>query len=482
VTRFYEVNRSRLNIYMGGISARFNLSGDKLKFLFNLILIVLGLSRVFFINAWGMVDVEWWRAWLEHIEEVGFRNIYSVSEDSLALFLNLAHPVQLPSGFTTFPQITIPEFSANLYSRDSFPIAQPPIFFMDLFFVSKIQSLSQISSDYQILNLTNIFWSLILTFSFGLLLKKLKKGNYVTYALLLIWANPLLILQSNLQGYRDLLTITLLTFSLLFIQYSGRYLYLSGIFFGAACLTKPTALYLVPLFFMMFNKETIKKIVIGSSVVLFSTIGIYAVIKRLYGLTAAMLTEMSISNSWSEGISVWSPFRLINVYSRFLPLDSLMTQEIVSTLNTLLENVGLISLFYFTGFCGLALLSRKMFSPNLLSPIVPIFLLILYLFNPSSRMNHYFVFVPIWLIGLTQAKTRNYSVLILVIFFIQDFFYAGLGRNSFFDGSDYYPIVNFTLSIIAIFIAVHFLRNNLQRKQSDRISSGGYIEVKQLDD
>lgn len=445
--------------------AQRHLSGTKIKYIFNAFLLLIGLGRALTINSWGMVDAEWWRAWLDHIEEVGFRNLYSNTADSLALFANLAHPIQLPSGFITFPLITIPEFSANLYFRDSFPIAQPPIFFIDLFIVGLLKPTLGLSSDYQILNLTNMFGSLILTFSFGLLLKKLGVKNYTTYALLLVWANPLLILQSNIQGYRDLLMVTFLTVSLLFSQFSGRYLYLAGIFFGAACLTKPTALYLVPLFLMIFNKQIIKKIVAGSSVALFTTLLIYAYLQRLYGLTAAMLTEMSIANSWSEGISIWSPLRLVSQYSQFLPLDRQRTQEIVHILNTLREHIGLISVFYFAGFVGLAVLIRKTFKPNLFSPLVPIFILLLYICNPSSRMNHYFVFVPIILIGLTQAKTRTYCMPILLCFFIQDFFYAGLGRNSFFDGTGYYPIINFILSIAVVFLIGHFWKINLTREE-----------------
>jgi hypothetical protein len=404
------------------------------------------------INSWGMVDTEWWRAWMAHIQEVGIRNVYSNITDSSALFANLSNPILHPNGFKTFPDIHIPEFSANLYWRVLFPIAQPPIFYLDLLFVLFFKTYLGINSDYQILNMTNIFWSLILTFSFGLLLKKLNVHRYITYALLLIWVNPLFILQSNVQGYRDLLIVIFITLSLLFSQSSGKKPYFAGLFFGAACLTKPTALFLLPVLLLIQNKQVIRKMFVGSTFALLTTTAIYAYFQRLYGLTAAMLTEMSLANSWSEGISVWSPFRIIGLHSNYLPISTELIHPFITFLDRFRSHIGYFSALNFIGFLVIAALIRKSHSPDLFSPVVPLFVFLLYISNPSSRMNHYFVFIPIWLIGFTKTSTRAFSALILLAFFIQDFAYAGLGRNSYFDGTRYFPLINFILTFVIILL------------------------------
>ena len=77
-----------------------------------------------------------------------------------------------------------------------------------------------------------------------------------------------------------------------------------------------------------------------------------------------------------------------------------------------------------------------------------LFVITLLLALPNIKINHYFVFLPIWLIIFAKKKLRSTSVFTLPIFFIQDLIYGGFGRNSIFDGTKFSAPINIVLTIL----------------------------------
>ena len=77
-----------------------------------------------------------------------------------------------------------------------------------------------------------------------------------------------------------------------------------------------------------------------------------------------------------------------------------------------------------------------------------LFAITLLLALPNIKINHYFVFLPIWLIIFAKQKLRSTSVFILPVFFIQDLIYGGFGRNSIFDGTKFSAPINIVLTIL----------------------------------
>jgi hypothetical protein len=330
---------------------------------------------------------------MSHLNLVGFANLYSNPIEGIEILKALGNPISVDGTIVTFPFISTPTFLPNDYFRQLFPIAQPPIFFLDLAFTSGLKNFLNIESDYIILNFTNIIFSIILTIVVTKILKYRNVNNYKIWGVALIWANPLLILQANVQGYRDLLLLILITVSFQIILKSQKYTYLSGMIFGLACLTKPTAIYLlIIIFIIMANKEFLKYIV-GMLSKTCIVMAAYLVTKRIYGLISAIFTEFSFTKTFSEGISFWSPIKLIYDHNEFLPFSVSLKENLFAFSKILAINLNYISLLHILIFILFAAKLRRIEKIDLFDVRIQIFTFLYYFFIPNSRMNHYFVFI-----------------------------------------------------------------------------------------
>jgi hypothetical protein len=74
-------------------------------------------------------------------------------------------------------------------------------------------------------------------------------------------------------------------------------------------------------------------------------------------------------------------------------------------------------------------------------------------------MNHYFVFITIWLIAIPIMKKYIFSGAIIFLLFIQDFLYGGFGRNSLFEGTKFSLLVNILFSAAVL---LYFIRKKLK--------------------
>lgn len=401
-----------------------------------------------FINSWGMVDSEWWRAWINQMDKVGLLNIYSESFKGFDNFANLLDPIKLFGTVVTFANISVPNFIPNDYHRTIFPIAQPPFFLADLAFARFMKNNFDFSSDYSALNVTNIVWTVFFTMTLGLLIKRLNNKHYINWALLLGWANPLLILHANIQGYRDMLTILLITVSITLIISKQQFDLLAGITFGAACLCKPTTIYVFPIMLMVMERKRLLRFISGIASIAGLLLLTFFATGKLYGLLAALLTEMSFAKSLSEGISAWNPFFILAQHSDSLPLEGNLKSLISRFLLELHSHIGVLSIIHLLIFMGIAF---KVRFKNLIPfnhLIIQIYLITFYITMPNTRMNHYLVFLPFWLIGIVHKPNRLFNLIIVSVFLLQDFIYAGFGRNSIFTGSSFYSLCNLVLTVV----------------------------------
>ena len=422
-------------------------------------LILFGLSRFLFLNSWGIVDSEWWRAWISHLNLVGFANLYSNPTQGIGVLKALGNPISVDGAIVTFPFISIPTLVPNDYFRQLFPIAQPPIFFLDLAFVSTLKKSFNVESDYFILNFTNILFSIILTIVVTKILKYRNVSNHQIWGVALIWANPLLILQANVQGYRDLLLLILITLSFQIVLKSPKHAFPAGIIFGLACLTKPTAVYLLIIIFIIMANKEFFKYVMGMLFATSIVLAAYLVTNRIYGLIAAIFTEFSFTKTFSEGISFWSPIKLIYDHSELLPFSVSMKENLFEFSKILAINLNYISLLHIFIFTLAASKLRRLEKIDVFDVRIQMFTLLYYFFIPNSRMNHYFVFITIWLIAIPIMKKYLFSGAIIFLLFIQDFLYGGFGRNSLFEGTKFSLLVNILFSAAVL---LYFVRKKLK--------------------
>jgi hypothetical protein len=397
---------------------------------------------------------------MKHLTLVGFANVYSNPIQGLEIFGSLRNPILIDIPIVSFPQITVPTFLPNDYFRYVFPVAQPPLFLLDLSITNGLKEILNIKSDYIILNLTNIIFSISLTFLVSRVLKGRSVKNYQTWSLALIWANPLMILQSNVQGYRDLLLLNLITLSISLICNMNRHHYLSGAVFGLACFTKPTAVFVSIVIFICLSNRELLKFIAGMIMTASVVIGLYFYTSRLYGLLAALFTEFSFTKTFSEGISFWSSFKLLYEYSDYLPISTNLQHLTYVITRQLYNNLTLISVLHLIVFFLIALKLRQELKVDFFSREIQLLVASFYFLIPNSRMNHYFVFITILLVAIPLAKEKIYFVAILVLLLLQDLIYGGFGRNSFFEGTNLSLPINSVLSTLIIVFLFSKIKKN----------------------
>ncbi len=391
---------------------------------------------------------------MNHINLVGFANVYSDRTQGFEIFKSLGNPISIDGPIISFPSITVPTFLPNDYFRFFFPVAQPPLFLLDLAFTNSLKNLLSINSDYVVLNLTNIVFSFTLTLLISSILRERSIKRHRTWALALVWANPLLILQSNIQGYRDLLLLNLITLSIKLMDRDKKCLYLSGAVFALACMTKPTAIFVVIVFFICLTNRAFLKFLIGMTFSVSMVFAIYLFTDRLFGLVAAIFTEFSFTQTFSEGISFWSTFKLLFEYTEYLPISSDLQSFTMSVGNILLKNLTLISILHLGIFLLIALKMRRDSKIDIFGRRIQIFIIFFYFLMPNSRMNHYFVFLSILLIAIPVARERLLITPVIALIFLQDLLYGGFGRNSFFEGTRLSLPINIVTSILITSLSI----------------------------
>jgi hypothetical protein len=253
------------------------------------------------------------------------------------------------------------------------------------------------------------------------------------------------------QGYRDLLLLNLITLSIALITYGKKYYLFSGAVFGLACLTKPTAIFVLLVIFACLSNRGFLKFLTGMAFIASAVFAMYFCTNRLYGLVAAILTEFSFTKTFSEGISFWSSFKLFDEYTYYLPISANLQNVTYTTTRFLHNNLTWISVLHLMVFFLIALKLRRELMVDIFGRNIQLFMTSFYFLMPNSRMNHYFVFISILLVAIPIAREKKYLIALIALLLFQDLIYGGFGRNSIFEGTNLSLPINILISILIIF-------------------------------
>ena len=431
---------------------------------------LIGLLRLFMLNSMGNVDMEFWRAWMYKIEKGNIFNIYSINTHDLKFFKNLSIKIPLEDDFFIFKGIDPNYFEANMYLRKFYPIVQPPIFYVDLYFVNAIKKIIDVN-DYFLLNIVNIFWTLLLVYILYLILKKTALENPFLKALILIWLNPIFILNPVALGFRDIFASIFVIISIYFLI-KNFYLF-SGICIALGLLTKPQILFTIFVLLILIRKNKIINFLLGILLILCLLLVLYYQSGYLYGLIASLIMVSATTVWFPTSISIFTPLSFLQNHQNYLITNDYT--KLLRLIDFLSYHIQLFSIFGILFLCCVVIYLRLNYpldNLNLYSIEVFYMSLFVYVLRPNSQPNHYFVLSIFWILSLAKYDKYFWSKLLIILcFVIQDLGYNGFGRNSFFVGlgsQDYINLI-FLLSVFVSLIMVQIAYIYFKNKDYIRI-------------
>ena len=450
---------------------RINSSVNHYYILISISLILLGLLRLLLLGSSGIVDMEFWRAWMSKLERGNLLTIYSNQPHSLDFFHNLKTRIPVENPFFRFKDIDPNFFKANWYSQTYYPIVQPPNFYLDIIVVNYFKN-NFLNNDYISLNFTNVIWTILLNILFYLIFIKLKINKSLLKSLLLIWVNPLILMNTVIQGYRDIYSVLFVMGSVLLISYKKYFL--SGVIIALGFLVKPQILFLVIIVLVIIPKKKILNYISGGIFMISVVILVYFSTGYLYGLAASFLMVSGATTKWYPStLSFFTPFTFVQHHQDFIYFH--VSAKLVSWVNNMAEYLQYMSLIHIMGSILAVGLFRKFISDEVGAIFsIEFFYLTLFIFmlRPNAQPNHYFAISIFWLLSLAKFDKFFWSKFtILACFLIQDLGYNGFGRNSIYVGtSSNYSDLIFILSILICFILVkdiYTYRINAQKPKSN---------------
>ena len=451
--------------------ARINNFINKYYILISIVLILLGLLRLLIIGSSGIVDMEFWRAWMSKLDRGNLLTIYSNHPHGLDFFHNLKNKIPVDYPFFRFKDIDPNFFKANWYSQTYYPIVQPPNFYIDLILVNYFNS-NFIRNDYIALNFVNVIWTILLNSLVYLLFIKLKINNPFLKSLILVWVNPIILMNTVIQGYRDIYSILFVVGSLLLICYK-KYFF-AGIIIVLGLLVKPQILFLAIIVIVLIPKKKILNYIFGGIFAIFLVIYVYYITGYLYGLIASFLMVSGATTKWFPStLSFFTPFTFMQHHQDFIYFN--INTNLVSWVNKLTEYLQFISLIHIMGSILAVVLFSKLFVDKIgILFTIEFFYLTVFIFmlRPNGQPNHYFAMSIFWLISLAKFDKFYWSkIIILASFLIQDLGYNGFGRNSFYLGttSYYSDLIFFLSAVISIVILkdIYRYRNEVLKPNSE---------------
>jgi Gpi18-like mannosyltransferase len=412
---------------------------------FKYILILTIAFKFLFAFLYGTQDVEWWKAWYSSIEEKGILNVYGVTDNE---------NIKLLKQGLSFEEVrkktqNVIKYEAYKYERKNFVVTQPPVYLYHIFLAGKMYKIIDPNLTNNrlynfFLNLFPIIYSILTCFLIYYFLNSTQYKEHALVSAIFCSLNPLIILNSPIQGFWDpILGFYVLT-SFIFLY--KRKITTSFIFFTIAILVKPTAIIIIPVYLLFIIKEhscrqILKSIFISLLVFLF-LVSPFIFSNHFISMSLGVHSILDSSNDISrQSLNIWWPLQYyLNFYKSnshglinfiigkdFIWYEDFSTQKISSI------NLKLLSTILFTIATILNLYNA---SKYLLKNRVYIFyfafiqIYIYFMLRIGVQNNHYYMMLVFCSVICFFSKEMFRTFLIVIlIFFTQDFIFYGLGRD-----------------------------------------------------
>jgi len=401
----------------------------------------------------GSQDVEWWKVWAKDFHENGLLQCYGPPD--YEILDRLSKGQTLKQIYTETGRVVKAESYPIKTWRTEFPVVQPPIFHYLL--RASAWGYSFFSPSLENTRLFNFFINLVPLMAAGamtaLLFWALRRfgqdENEAALAAASFWLFPLMLLNSPIQGYFDMV-VAMGVFATTLALARGH-LALACVLCVVTFLSKPQGVLIVPVVLVIgvFHFSALRNIKawLAASLAGFLIAAPYFV--SGYGLSfinavlhptqhGGALTVQSLNFWWlpnyriamgklvARGMSSWEAFRGANRIAFRIYTQADLEQALhfkLSVLPSLVFPVFAIFILYYAS--ALYKVERKSLFLSM-----TIFLYAFVTFGLGVHTNHYFIFLPVLLVSAClYPEFRRWACGVAAVFLVQDLFFYGLGRD-----------------------------------------------------
>ncbi|MFZ2492486.1 MAG: hypothetical protein WA208_13475 [Thermoanaerobaculia bacterium] len=204
---------------------------------------------------YGTQDMEYWKAWGDYATRSAIVDMYGGTDQEIIALWKAGRSIPEIIRETQRP---IPFRDVRYYSVTSYPLCQPPLFLYSIYPGAWIYRLVNPDMPYGywfnfFTNLQPIFLTAATAWIIGRFVRSQMGTELGRLAALAYWLNPLVILNTPVQGYQDALCAGLAMLSVL--ETFRRRPVGAYVFLALALLTKPWALFIAPAVLWMCLRE-----------------------------------------------------------------------------------------------------------------------------------------------------------------------------------------------------------------------------------
>ena len=409
------------------------------------ILILTIAFKFLFAFLYGTQDVEWWKAWYSSIEEKGVLNVYGVTDNE---------NIKLLKQGLSFEEVrkktqNVIKYEAYMYERKNYVVTQPPVYLYHIFLAGKIYKIIDPNLTNNrlynfFLNLFPIIYSILTCFLIHYFLNSTQYKEHALVSALFCSLNPLIILNSPIQGFWDPILGFYVLSSFIFLY--KRKLTISFIFFTIAILVKPTAIIIIPVYLLFIIKEhasrQILKSIFISLVVFLFLVSPFIFSNHFISMILGVHSILDSSNDISrQSLNIWWPLQYyLNFYNsnshgltnfiigkEFIWYEDFSAQKISSINLKLLSTI----LFIIATIVNLYNASKYLLKNRAyIFYFAFIQIYIYFMLRIGVQNNHYYMMLVFCSVICFFSKEMFRTFLIIIlIFFIQDFIFYGFGRD-----------------------------------------------------
>jgi len=407
--------------------------------------------RLLTAPAWGTQDVEWWKAWSSHVVNEGLRDVYGSASDPE--IIDLVAEGKSYREVRDATQTTI-HFKAKDYGRTRYQLGQPPLYIYSISASTWFYSLFSPELENNrffnaALNAPPILYSALLSLLIGWAASRFIAPNLAIPAALLYWLNPLVILNSPIQGYQDPLCILFGTAAIVALY--ERRLTLSVVLFVASTLTKPQGVLILPVVALVglvehgFRANLRAWLAgVGTGIVIALP---FILMSRLFSVIVGVLSIADSSKDLTrQALNLWWPAQYFanaselvarghDVWTAVLggnarvyrdrPIEVFAAETGVDA-----ALVGFVLLVLFTAL-NLWSLRKRLRSDRLaMISAAAIQIYGYFMLRAGVQINHYFPLVPLLTIVALRNRTNFvYYAVLCALLLIQDLIFYGFGRD-----------------------------------------------------
>ena len=412
----------------------------------------LGLAlRLVLSPLYGTQDVEWWKAWGTFAVHDSLIRVYGAPDDEM---LRLWRSGKTREEIRSATQTVIP-FEPYQYFRKEYRLTQPPIYIYSLYLSTRLYGL--IAPDLRNSRLFNAFVNLqpilasgLLTWLIVLFVRTAVSVAAGRLAGLAYWLNPVVLLNSPIQGYQDPLCALFATVSV--IAAFRRRIEWAFAFLVFSFLTKPQGVLIAPIIVVIAFRQhsasrNLRAWVVAAATGLLVALP-YLVTGHVLSVIQGVLSISDSSNDLSrQSLNLWWPVQYL--YNAIAAIRGGQMSAVTALLggsfcwscdvpaSQLTPLVGfpvqILGLTLLAGFTALNL--RRVWMRQSTDQFVVIEAALLqvyayFILRVGVQGNHYFTLIPLFaLICARSARWLKLYVAVSLVFFVQDFIFYGLGRD-----------------------------------------------------